>query len=87
PLFEQYKVAMVLAGHNHYYARAAVNGVQHLTIGTGGASLSTPVSGQPNIAKYYKGYGYARFAINGSTLTGSFINTSGSTIDSFTITR
>ncbi len=87
PLFEQYGVALVLAGHNHYYARAMVNGIPELTVGTGGAPLYTPASGQPNIVATYSGYGYEKISINGSTMTGWFINTSGSTIDTFTITR
>jgi len=87
PLFEQYNVALVLGGHNHYYARAMVNGIPELTVGTGGAPLYGPASGQPNIVKTYQGYGYARFSISGSTLTGTFISVSGSTIDTFTVTR
>jgi hypothetical protein len=87
PLFEQYHVALVVAGHNHYYARAMVNGVLELTIGTGGAPLYTPQSGQPNIAFTYKGYGYARFSISGNTLSGWFINSSGNVVDTFSVTR
>ena len=87
PLFEQYQVAMVMAGHNHYYARASVNGIQHLTIGTGGAPTYAPASGQPNIVKTYQGYGYAKFAISGSTLTGWFVDINGAVQDTFTVTR
>ncbi len=87
PLFEQYNVALVLGGHNHYYARAMVNGIPELTVGTGGAPLYTPASGQANIVKTYEGYGYAKFSISGSTLTGWFISASGSTIDTFSVTR
>lgn len=87
PLFEQYHVALVLAGHNHYYARAMVNGIPELTVGTGGAPLYTPASGQPNIVFTYKGNGYARFSISGNTLTGSFVNSSGTVVDTFTVTR
>ncbi len=87
PLFEQYQVALVVAGHNHYYARAMVNGIPELTVGTGGAPLHTPASGQPDIVKTYKGNGYAKFAISGSTLTGWFISTNRSPIDTFSVTR
>jgi hypothetical protein len=87
PLFEQYKVALVLGGHNHYYARAMVNGIPELTVGTGGAPIYSPASGQPNIVKTYKGNGYAKFSITGSTLTGWFVNTNGDTIDTFSVTR
>jgi len=64
-----------------------VNGIPELTIGTGGAPLYAPASGQPNIVKTYQGNGYAKFSINGNTLTGWFISSSGSTIDTFTVTR
>ena len=50
----------MVAGHNHYYARAMVNGIPELTIGTGGAPLYSPASGQPDIVKTYKGNGYAK---------------------------
>jgi hypothetical protein len=87
PVFEQYHVDLVIAGHNHYYARAMVNGIPELTIGTGGAPLYTPQNGQPNISFTYKGTGYARFAINGSTLTGWFIDSNGNTVDSFSVSH
>jgi hypothetical protein len=37
PLAEKYGVSAVFNGHNHYYARAVVNNVQHVTAGGGGA--------------------------------------------------
>jgi hypothetical protein len=87
PLFEQYHVALTLSGHNHYYARAMVNGIPELTVGTGGAPLYSPASSQANIVKTYKGNGYAKFSISGTTLTGWFIASNGSTMDTFTVTR
>ncbi len=39
PVFEQNGVSVVITGHNHYYARAIVNGIQHITTGGGGAPL------------------------------------------------
>jgi hypothetical protein len=87
PLFVQYGVAIVFGGHNHYYARASVNGVTHLTVGGGGAPSYTPASGQPNIVKTYKGYSFGEFSISGNTLTAKILNSSGSVVDSFTITK
>jgi hypothetical protein len=87
PLFEQYGVALVLGGHNHYYARAVVNGIPELTIGTGGAPLYAPASGQPDVVTTYKGNGFTKFAISGNTLTGWFVATSGKVVDTFTVTR
>ena len=87
PLFVQYGVAIVFGGHNHYYARASVNGVTHLTVGGGGAPSYTPASGQPNIVKTYKGFSFGEFSISGNTLTAKIIASSGSTVDTFTITK
>ena len=87
PLFVQYGVSIVFGGHNHYYARAVVGGIQHLTVGGGGAPLYTPASGYANIVKTAKVYSLGEFSISGSTLTAKILNNSGATIDSFTLTR
>jgi hypothetical protein len=87
PIFEQYQVALVLGGHNHYYARASVKGIMHLTVGTGGAPQYSPASGQPDIISTYKGSGFAKFEINGSTMTGWFVSGNGTVRDTFSLTR
>jgi hypothetical protein len=87
PLFQQYGVSLVLGGHNHYYARATVSGVTHLTMGGGGAPAASPASAQSNIVKTYQGLSFGKFTISGNTLTADIINNSGSVIDSFTITK
>jgi len=40
PLFEKYGVSFAICGHNHYYSRAVINGVQHITTGGGGMILT-----------------------------------------------
>ena len=87
PLFVQYGVSILFSGHNHYYARASVNGVTHLTLGGGGAPQYTPASGQPNIVVTSKSYSFGEFTISGNTLTAKIVNNSGATVDTFTITR
>jgi hypothetical protein len=87
PLFQQYGVAMVLGGHNHYYARAMVNGIVELTVGGGGAPQYTPASGQPDIVSTQKAYSFGEFTISGNTLTAKVISNSGATIDTFTVTK
>jgi hypothetical protein len=84
PLLKKYGVAAVFAGHNHYYARAVVDGIVHLTVGTGGAPLYPLSSSYPDIAFSYSGTGYARFVIMGNTLTGQFVDSSGNVLDTFT---
>lgn len=87
PLLEQHGIAILFAGHDHFYSRAEVNGVQHLTIGTGGAPSYDPVDGQPFVVAGYKGTGFGKFEIDGDRLTGWFIDSSGQVQDTFVITR
>ena len=87
PLFKQYGVSIVFGGHNHYYARAVVDGVTHLTLGGGGAPLYTPQAGYPNIVAMSSSYSFGQFSIAGDTLTAKIVDDSGAVIDSFTLTR
>jgi predicted phosphodiesterase len=85
PLCEKYGVQIVFAGHNHYYSRAVVNGVQHLAIGTGGAPAHTPKPSQPNVISTYKGLGYCKIKISSNTLNFEMLSSPSNTvIDSFT---
>lgn len=85
PLFEQYHVSFVLTGHNHYYARAVVNNVQHITTGGGGAPLYDPDPGYPNIVTVDKSYHYCKLEINNNTLHFSAIRKDGSLIEDFDV--
>jgi hypothetical protein len=88
PICERYGVAVVFGGHNHYYARAVVNGVQHVTTGGGGAPLATPDLGQPNVVAGASAYHYCQIAIDAGTLRFKAVNsTTGAVIDSFTVQR
>jgi hypothetical protein len=86
PLCKQYGVQIVFAGHNHYYARAVVDGVQHVTIGGGGAPLYTPKAGMPNVVTSKSALGYCKVNIVGNTLRYQMLESPDNTvIDSFTI--
>ena len=85
PLFKQYGVQMVIGGHNHYYARAVVDNVQHLTLGGGGAPLYTPASAQPNIVKTDQSFHHTEIDINGSTMFFSARRADGTIIEVFSI--
>ena len=85
PLFEQYNVKLVLTGHNHYYARAVVNGVHHITTGGGGAPLYTPSSSYPNIVTVDQSNHYCRIEITGNVLHCYAIRSNGSPIEDFTL--
>lgn len=86
PLFAQYGVSIVFGGHNHYYARAVVDGVQHITTGGGGAPLYTPVPGSENVVVTAKSYQYCRITIDGTRL--GFASVNGTTVlDTLTIDK
>ncbi len=86
PLCVDHGVQIVLAGHVHYYSRAVVSGVQHVTSGGGGAPLYTPLTGQPNVVSVTKSLDVVKVAISGNTLTGTAISSTGTVLDTFTVT-
>ncbi|NOZ94081.1 MAG: metallophosphoesterase family protein [Acidobacteria bacterium] len=87
PLFERYGVAMVFAGHNHYYARAVAGGVQHITTGGGGAPLYDPDPGAPKVVAVGKTYHFCRIEIEGGRLSFQAVTADGTVIDSFQMVR
>lgn len=85
PLCEKYNVSMLVAGHNHYYARGVVNNIVHLTLGGGGAASYTPLSNQKNIISSKIGLSYMRFDINNDTLNAYAMNSNGQIIDTYSL--
>jgi hypothetical protein len=85
PLCLQYGVSIVFAGHNHYYARAVVDGVQHVTTGGGGAPLYNPVAGSLNVVASSASFHFCEVDIQGGTLNFKAIKTDGSILDSFAL--
>ena len=83
PLCEKYNINLVLAGHNHFYARASVNGVQHITTGGGGAPLYNFKVGQPNIVKTAKTLHYCKVEIENDRLSFIVVTPTGEVIDKF----
>jgi hypothetical protein len=85
PLCEQYGVSILFAGHNHYYARAVVNDVQHVTTGGGGAPLYPPNNNYPNIVTTSMAYHYCKVEIDGSFLHFTAVKPDATVIDEFTV--
>ncbi len=82
PLCEQYGVQIVFAGHNHYYARACVNGVYHLTVGGGGAPLYEPYLSYPNVIFTQKVNHFCKVEIVEDTLVVRVLDVTNAIIDS-----
>ncbi len=85
PLCEQYGVAMVFGGHNHYYARAVVNGIEHITAGGGGAPLYDPTPTYPNVVASAKAHHVCTVEIEGSSLHFEAVTPAGVVLDSLTL--
>lgn len=87
PLCLEYGVSVVFAGHNHYYARAVVDGIQHVTTGGGGSHLYTPNPDYPNIVATGKSYHFCRVSVENSLLHCEAVGRDGTIIDSFTVDK
>jgi hypothetical protein len=87
PLCEQYDVSIVFAGHNHYYSRAVVNNIQHITTGGGGAPLHQPNGGYPNVVSTAEEHHFCKVEIDENTLNFTAVTRTGEVIDSFTIEK
>ena len=87
PLGETYGVSIVFAGHNHYYARAEVNDVTHITTGGGGAPRYSPQPTEPNVVTALSTLQFCRVAICQDQLDFEAVDADGLVIDSFTILR
>lgn len=87
PLFEQYGVAIVHAGHNHNYARCVVNDVQHITAGGGGAPLYAPDPEAENVVMTDQSLHFIKYELSDRHMTVTAIRNDGSIIESFEVVR
>jgi hypothetical protein len=80
-------VSVVFGGHNHYYARAVVQGVHHITTGGGGAPLYSPNRSAPNIVAAASVNHFCTVDIDGSRLHVRALRPNGTLIDSFSVVQ
>jgi hypothetical protein len=85
PLCLEYGVSIVFGGHNHYYSRAVVSGVQHITTGGGGAPLYSPNLTYPYIVAGAKANHYCAIEIREPTLVFRALKPDGTLLDTFTL--
>ena len=83
PLFVKYGVAMVLAGHDHFYERIKPQqGIYHFVVGNSAKLRPGNVRRTSLTAKAYdRGLSFALMEIDGDTLHFQVINRSGVTVD------
>ena len=87
PIFTAHAVNVVIAGHNHFYARADVNGMQHLTLGGGGAPTKPVNMRVPFVKKAESTLHFMRMEIDGSKLKMTAIREDGSVIESVEVSN
>ncbi len=88
PLCQQYGVQIVFGGHNHYYSRADVNGVQHVTTGSGGAPFYTAAAHWPNVEVYMtNALEFCKVNIDGNSLLCEAVKPDGTLIDKFYVDK
>jgi hypothetical protein len=86
-MYKKYpKVKMVFAGHNHYYARyKPLDGIQYITVGTGGHDLSSSTSGSTGPSSKTIGVAKCRVSTDGG-ITCQFVSNSGQILDQWGLT-
>ena len=87
PLAVANNVTMIFAGHNHYYARAVVDGVQHVTTGGGGAPLYTPDPDAENIVVTAEVHHFCELEIMGNSLVFTARDKDGNELDSLQLSQ
>jgi len=86
PLCINHGVQLVLCGHNHYYAHWNVDGVHHLTLGGGGATLYTPTPGLGEIVTASIHH-FAKIGIYNDIMNVSIIDINGGYFENFAIPK
>lgn len=86
PICEKYGVQIVFCGHNHYYCRALVNNVHHITSGGGGAPLYNLGNGI-NVVTATKTYDFCKIIIDGNSLSFQAVQPNGTILDTFYIDK
>ena len=88
PLFEQYHVDMVFAGHDHIYERSLKSGIYYFVTGGGGAELYSVGKTSNPYRQYSKSaYHHITVDISGNTATIKARGNDGVSFDGVTITH
>ncbi|HWC99063.1 MAG TPA: metallophosphoesterase [Candidatus Sulfopaludibacter sp.] len=89
PIFEQYGVNVVLAGHEHFYERTQPhNGIAYFVLGNSGQLRPHNVRTSPDVAKAFDtDQAFALLEIDPDQLYYQIISRTGETVDSGSVTQ
>jgi hypothetical protein len=87
PLCERYGVTAVFNGHNHYYARCVVNGVQHVTTGGGGGGRYEIDMDSPHLVAARSEHHFCTVEIDGDRMILTAQAVDGTVLDRVELTR
>jgi calcineurin-like phosphoesterase family protein len=76
-------VEVVFAGHEHFYERGEIDGLNYFVLGGGGAPLDDPDPSFPGVQAAQKALSYATVTVCGCHTTGKVKDIAGAVIDSF----
>ncbi len=76
-------IETVFAGHEHFYERGEIDGLQYFVLGGGGAPLEDPDESFPGVKTAKKALSYATVQVCGCHVRGVVKDIAGRTIDSF----
>ena len=85
PLFQSTAVDLVIQGHDHFYSRCEVDGVQYVTIGGGGGELVPPDTALPHVVTAAEVHHFIRLDVTGDSLSETAISVDGKILDSFVL--
>lgn len=87
PLFEQYGVDMVFAGHDHFYERSLYNNIYYIVSGGGGAPLYGQKRRSPHSQLFIKTYHFCALSVRDNRLIVNVFDRDLRLIDQFKVAR
>jgi hypothetical protein len=79
----QHPVEAVFAGHEHFYERGKIDGLDYFVIGVGGAPLEDPDANGPGVKVASKQLGFVVLDVCGCHVTGRALDIAGKAFDTF----
>lgn len=86
-LFEENRVDLVLAGHDHDYEHSICRGVHYVVTGGGGARLYSQAQDNQFSKKFVREHNYVALSIDGDAVTVEAFDADNKPLDSFTVAR